>query len=146
MASKMSCYRGTSRIRNSAPLRPYSRNKVVSGSGLFLMSEVPLHSQKSHRLSSALHRSVLRALSRPLPSPLHPTVVPCPCFQKCHPLNCALHSMMKCRDFTRLSCVVPPALPFPAHDPTYSGDLTQDKKMSRCHLPRVVYHQVHDVY
>jgi len=27
-----------------------------------------------------------------------------------------------------------------------SGDVTQDKKRSRCHLPRVVYHQVYNVY
>jgi len=26
------------------------------------------------------------------------------------------------------------------------GEVTQDKKMSRCHLPRVVYHQGHNVY
>ena len=25
-------------------------------------------------------------------------------------------------------------------------EVTQDKKMSRCHLPRVVYHQVYNVY
>ena len=27
-----------------------------------------------------------------------------------------------------------------------SGKVTQDKKMLRCHLPRVVYHQVYNVY
>ena len=27
-----------------------------------------------------------------------------------------------------------------------SGEVTQDKKISRCHLPRVVYHQVYNVY
>ena len=26
------------------------------------------------------------------------------------------------------------------------GEITQDKTMSRCHLPRVVYHQVYNVY
>ena len=40
-------YRGTSLIRNSAPLGPYSRNMPRAlwwsyGGGLFLMSEVPL--------------------------------------------------------------------------------------------------------
>ena len=41
-------HRGTSRIRNSAPLGPYSRTlhralKWPLGGGLFLMSEVPLY-------------------------------------------------------------------------------------------------------
>jgi len=27
-----------------------------------------------------------------------------------------------------------------------SGEVTQDKKMLRCYLPRVVYHQVYNVY
>ena len=41
------CYSGTSLVRNSAPLEPYSRNMPrplwrSSGGGLFLMSEVPL--------------------------------------------------------------------------------------------------------
>jgi len=41
-------YRGTSLIRNSAPLGPYSRNMPRAlwwswGGGLFLMSEVPLY-------------------------------------------------------------------------------------------------------
>ena len=41
------CYRGTSLIRNSTPLEPYSRNmpralRWSQGGGLFLMSEVPL--------------------------------------------------------------------------------------------------------
>ena len=41
-------YRGTSIIRNNAPLGPYSRNmpralRRPQGGGLFLMSEVPLY-------------------------------------------------------------------------------------------------------
>ena len=28
----------------------------------------------------------------------------------------------------------------------YRGGFTQHKKMSRCHLPRVVYHQAYNVY
>ena len=43
----LSLYRGTSLIRNSDPLGPYSRNMPRAlwrpyGGGLFLMSEVPL--------------------------------------------------------------------------------------------------------
>jgi hypothetical protein len=41
-------YRGTSLIRNSDPLEPYSKNMLEAlwwslGGGLFLMSEVPLY-------------------------------------------------------------------------------------------------------
>ena len=43
-------YRGTSRIRNNAPLGPYSRPYGGRrGGGRFLMSEVPLYGRQFYR-------------------------------------------------------------------------------------------------
>ena len=52
-------YKGTSLIRNSAPLGPYRRNMPralwwsCGGGGVFLTSEVPLHPHTSNRLGRA---------------------------------------------------------------------------------------------
>ena len=55
-AMDMRIYKGTSLIRNSAPLGPYSRALWWSqGGGLFLMSEVPLSQELRNAMDMRIY-------------------------------------------------------------------------------------------